>query len=51
MGLINGFEFTNYEFTLEDRLAKIRAINEQYDLEHNAYIAFSGGKDSCVVSW
>ena len=50
MGLINGFEFTNYEFTLEDRLAKIRAINEQYDLEHNAYIAFSGGKDSCVVS-
>lgn len=40
----------DYEFILEDRLAKIRAINEQYDLEHNAYIAFSGGKDSCVVS-
>lgn len=39
-----------YEFILTDRIAKIQAINEQYDLEHNAYIAFSGGKDSCVVS-
>ena len=39
-----------YEFELEDRLAKIRAINEQYDLEHNSYISFSGGKDSVVVS-
>ena len=40
-----------YEFILEDRLAKIRAINEQYDLEHNAYIAFSGGKDSTVLHY
>lgn len=39
-----------YEFILEDRITKIKAINEQYDLEHNAYIAFSGGKDSCVLS-
>ena len=39
-----------YEFILTDRIAKIQAINEQYDLEHNAYIAFSGGKDSVVLS-
>ena len=39
-----------YEFILTDRIAKIQAINEQYDLEHNSYIAFSGGLDSCVVS-
>ena len=39
-----------YEFTLTDREAKIQSINEQYDLEHNAYISFSGGKDSVVLS-
>ena len=39
-----------FELDLEDRLAKIRAINEQYDLEHNGYISFSGGKDSRVLS-
>lgn len=37
-------------FILEDRIAKIKSINEQYDLENNSYIAFSGGKDSCVLS-
>lgn len=41
---------TDFDFILEDRIAKIRAINEQYDLEHNAYISFSGGKDSVVLS-
>lgn len=39
-----------YEFVLEDRKAKIQSINKQYDLEHNAYISFSGGKDSVVLS-
>lgn len=39
-----------YEFILTDRIAKIQAINEQYDLEHNSYISFSGGKDSSVLS-
>lgn len=39
-----------YEFILTDRIAKIKAINEQYDLEHNSYISFSGGKDSVVLS-
>lgn len=42
---------TDYEFMLEDRIAKIRAINEQYDLEHNAYISFSGGKDSTILHY
>ena len=39
-----------YESTLVDRIAKIQAINEQYDLLHNAYISYSGGKDSDIVS-
>lgn len=39
-----------FEFLLEDRIAKIHSINEQYDLEHNAYLSFSGGKDSVVLS-
>lgn len=38
------------EFILLDRIAKIQAINEQYNLEHNSYISFSGGKDSVVLS-
>ena len=38
------------EFDLIDRLQKIRSINEMYDLEHNAYISYSGGKDSTVLS-
>jgi 3'-phosphoadenosine 5'-phosphosulfate sulfotransferase (PAPS reductase)/FAD synthetase len=42
---------TDYEFMLEDRIAKIRAINEQYDLEHNSYLSFSGGKDSTVLHY
>ena len=41
---------TENEFLLQDRIAKIKSINEQYDLEHNAYISFSGGKDSTVLS-
>lgn len=39
-----------YEFDLQDRISKIQAIDKQYDLQHNSYIAFSGGKDSCVLS-
>ena len=38
------------EFMLEDRIAKIRAINNQYDLLNNGYISFSGGKDSKITS-
>ena len=40
-----------FEFLLLDRLQKIRSINEQYDLEKNAYVSFSGGKDSTVLHY
>ena len=40
-----------FEFTLEDRIAKIKSINEQYDLENNSHISFSGGKDSTVLHY
>lgn len=42
---------TENEFLLSDRISKIRAINEQYDLENNAYLSFSGGKDSTVLHY
>ena len=41
---------TENEFMLADRIAKIQSINKLYDLENNAYISFSGGKDSTVLS-
>ena len=41
---------TEYEFTLSDRIQKIQAINNNFNLEENAYISFSGGKDSVVLS-
>lgn len=40
----------DYEFTLEDRIAKIQAIDKEYNLQDNSYISFSGGKDSVVLS-
>lgn len=42
---------TDFDFMLQDRIAKIQAINEQYDLEHNGYISFSGGKDSTILHY
>ena len=42
---------TENDFLLQDRIAKIKSINEQYDLEHNAYVSFSGGKDSTVLHY
>lgn len=39
-----------YEFILEDRIAKIQAIDKEYNLRDNSYISFSGGKDSVVLS-
>lgn len=41
----------DFELLLFDRIEKIKQINEQYDLEHNSYIAFSGGKDSTVLHY
>lgn len=40
---------TENEFILNDRIQKIKSINETYDLENNAYVSFSGGKDSTVI--
>lgn len=36
---------------LQDRITKIKSINEKYDLENNAYVSFSGGKDSTVLHY
>lgn len=46
-----GTKISEFEFLLEDRIAKIQAINKQYDLENNAYISFSGGKDSTILHY
>lgn len=40
-----------FEFLLFDRIEKIKQINAEYDLENNAYISFSGGKDSTVLHY
>ena len=40
-----------YEFLLADRIQKIKSMDELYDLENNAYISFSGGKDSTVLHY
>ena len=42
---------TENEFILNDRITKIKSINEMYDLENKSYISFSGGKDSTVLSY
>lgn len=44
-------QVNNNEFLLEDRIAKIKAINNEYDLENNGYISFSGGKDSTILHY
>lgn len=37
------------ELTLIDRLDAIRKADERFDLRDNAYLSFSGGKDSTIV--
>ena len=39
------------ELLLFDRIEIIKTINEKYDLENNAYISFSGGKDSTILHY
>jgi 3'-phosphoadenosine 5'-phosphosulfate sulfotransferase (PAPS reductase)/FAD synthetase len=39
------------EFLLFDRIEKIKSINAEYDLENNAHISFSGGKDSTILHY
>lgn len=41
---------TDYPFLLQDRLQKIKSIDEQYDLQKNGYVSYSGGFDSLVCS-
>ncbi|AXF52135.1 MAG: PAPS reductase [Podoviridae sp. ctcf755] len=40
---------TDNELLEIDRIEKIKSIDKQYDLEHNAYLSFSGGKDSTIL--
>lgn len=39
----------DYELTLFDRVEHIKTTNRLYDLENNAYLSFSGGKDSTIL--
>lgn len=41
----------DYELMLFDRIEVIKTVNQKYDLEHNAYLSFSGGKDSTVLHY
>ena len=41
----------DYELILFDRIEKIKQINSEYDLETNAYLSFSGGKDSTILHY
>ena len=41
----------DYELLLVDRIGVIKSANEKYDLEHNAYLSFSGGKDSTILHY
>lgn len=39
------------ELLLFDRIEVIKATNQKFDLEHNAYLSFSGGKDSTLLHY
>lgn len=39
------------ELLLYDRIQVIQATNQKYDLENNAYLSFSGGKDSTILHY
>ena len=41
----------DFELTLFDRIEVIKTINKKYDLENNAYLSFSGGKDSTILHY
>ena len=40
-----------YEFLLMDRIQKIQSIDRKYNLNENAHISFSGGKDSTILHY
>lgn len=41
----------DFEFELQDRIAKIQSVDTEYDLLNNAYISFSGEKTAqfCTI--
>lgn len=39
------------ELLLYDRIEVIKTTNQKYDLENNAYLSFSGGKDSTILHY
>lgn len=39
------------ELLLFDRLEVIKTANKEYDLKNNAYLSFSGGKDSTILHY
>lgn len=39
------------ELLLFDRIEVIKTTNDKYDLENNAYLSFSGGKDSTILHY
>lgn len=41
----------DYELTLFDRIEVIKLTNQKYDLDNNAYLSFSGGKDSTILHY
>lgn len=41
----------DFELTLFDRIEIIKTLNKKVDLEKNAYISFSGGKDSTILHY
>lgn len=41
----------NYDFWLSERIQKIKEVDCLYNLRDNAYISFSGGKDSTIVHY
>ena len=42
---------TDHELLLIDRLAVIKSADDKYDLNSNAYLSFSGGKDSTLLHY
>ena len=44
-------EKEDFELALFDRIEIIKSLNKKVDLEKNAYISFSGGKDSTILHY
>ena len=43
--------FEDYGILLDDRIKVIRETDRKFDLEKNAYLSFSGGKDSTILHY